>query len=153
MTTTGKLAGLLGNPLGRFILKRRAGAQKFGVLKGFLMPAMRWYIRWHDQGEGDEIRRDAPAVMLFHCPVDEPAGDETCLLAAFHAVLAAETLGLGTCINGMLPPLCNKSAEARAFLELPDGHEVYASLTLGYPKYSFKKSIPRKLTGVRYIGQ
>lgn len=147
----GKLSGLLNNPIGRFMVKRRAGARTFGKLNSFLMPAMRWYIRWHEEGKGDEIRRDAPAVMLFHCPVDEPAGDETCLLSAFHAVLAAETLGLGTCINGMIPPVCNKSPEARAFLELPEGHEVFASLTLGYPRYRFKKTIPRKLTGVKFI--
>ncbi len=30
------------------------------------------------------------------------------------------------------------------YLDLPDGHEVYASLILGYPKYKYNRIPPRE---------
>ncbi len=147
----GKLTGLLNNPIGRYMVKRRAGAKTVEMLQKFVLPAMVWYRRWHEEGEGDEMRRDAPVVMLFHCATDEPEGGTTCWLAAFHTVLAAETLGLGTCLNGMLAAVCNKSEEARELIGLPADQEVHATLTLGYPKHRFARTVPRKLTGVRHI--
>jgi nitroreductase len=146
-----KLEKALGNPIARVIVKRRAGARKFHDLRDFAMPAIHWYLRWRDEGRGDEFRRDSPALLLFHCAVDEPAGDEACLLAAFHAVLAAETLGLGACINGLIPPVCNRWPAARALIGLPANREVFASLTLGYPKFHYRKAVPRRLAEVRYL--
>ena len=146
-----KVAKLLDNPIGRYMVKRRAGAETVAMLRSFVMPAMVWYRRWHEEGVGDEMRRDAPVVMLFHCAPDEPEGEITCQLAAYQVVLLAETLGLGTCINGMLEAVCQKSDEAQEIIGLPEGQVVHAGLTLGYPKYRFTKTVPRKLTGVRYV--
>ncbi len=141
----------LRNPLIHFIMKRKAGVRKVNTLKNFVMPGMRWYIKWFNEENQDELRRDCPVIMLFHCDTTEPAGDEACMLAAFHAILAAETLGIGTCINGLFPPFINKTKKIRQTMEIPDNHEVYAALTLGYPKYKFKKTIPRKLGHVKFI--
>jgi hypothetical protein len=46
---------------------------------------------------------------------------------------------------------CNRSREIRDFLDLQDNREVYASITIGYPKYPFKKTIPREFAEVRYL--
>ncbi len=39
----------------------------------------------------------------------------------------------------------------KKILGLPEDHEVYASITMGYPKYQFKRIIPRQLAAVKYI--
>ncbi|MCP4674681.1 MAG: 4Fe-4S dicluster domain-containing protein [Deltaproteobacteria bacterium] len=147
----GGLEKKLKNPFIHFVMKRKAGERKVHMLENFVMPAMKWYIKWFEEERRDELRRDCQVVMLFHCDTLEPSGDEACMLAAFHAVLAAETLGVGTCINGLFPPFINRTKEIRQTIGLPDNHEVYAALTLGYPKYKFKKTIPRKLGQVRFI--
>jgi nitroreductase/NAD-dependent dihydropyrimidine dehydrogenase PreA subunit len=142
----------LRNPIGRFFVRLKAGARTVGSLEDFVMPGMRWYIRWYREGKSDEILRDCPALMLFHGPLREPMVEQNCTIAAFHAILMAEVLGVGTCFNDLIPPACNRSPEIRNFLGLPEDREVYSSVTLGYPRYRFLRSIPRRLAEVRYLG-
>jgi nitroreductase len=132
-----------------FLRTRSAGVQRVRTLDRFVMPWMHWYIEWYRERRSNEILRDAPAVMLFHSAIDEPVAAENCLIAAFHAILMAEVIGIGTCFNDLIPPACNRSDEIRALLSIPVDWEVYASLTLGYPKYHFKRVPPRGLEGVR----
>ena len=140
-----KLERGLASPIGRFFIRRRMGAHTYDQVRDFVMPGMRWYLRWQREGRSDEIFRDCPALLLFHAATTTPSGDECCVIAAWHAVLAAEALGLGTCVNGLIPPGCNHSPEARALLGLPEGREVYASVTLGHPKYRFHATLKRPL--------
>jgi ferredoxin len=142
----------LRNPIGRFFVRRKAGARVMGTLQDFVMPGMRWYIRWYREGKSDEILRDCPALMLFHGPVSEPMVEQNCTIAAFHAILMAQVLGVGTCFNDLIPPACNRSPEIREFLGLPEDREVHSSVTLGYPRYRFLRTIPRRLAEVRYLG-
>lgn len=145
------LAKALSNPIGRFFVRRSAGPLNYRVLQDFVMPGMHWYIRWRDEGVGDEILRDCPALMLLHTPEFEPTGKENCVVAAWHAVFVAETLGIGTCMNDLIPPACNRSPEIRQMLGLPPDHEVMVSLTVGYPKFKYRKAIARELTSLRYL--
>lgn len=139
------------NPIARLFIKRRAGEKKFRTLREFVMPGMHWYIRWYREGRSNEVLRDCSALMLFHSPVNEPVAAENCLISAFHAVLMAQVLGIGTCFNDIIPPACNRNLEIRNLLDLPDDREVYASITMGYPKYSYKRIPPRKLAEIRYL--
>jgi nitroreductase/NAD-dependent dihydropyrimidine dehydrogenase PreA subunit len=141
----------LKNPIARFMIKQRVGKQMLHTLTSFVMPGMRWYIRWYREGKSNEILRDCPTLMLFHSPVLEPMNEDNCLVAAFHAILLAEVLGIGTCFNHLIPPACNRSNKIRQLLELPKGREIYASITMGFPRYPFKRTIPRQLAEVRYI--
>jgi nitroreductase/NAD-dependent dihydropyrimidine dehydrogenase PreA subunit len=147
----GKLRKGLRSPIARIFIKRRVGARRIAQLERFVLPGFDWYDRWYREGKGDEIRRDSPAVMLFHAAIEEPSGDESCLIAALHAVFMAEALGVGTLINGLIPPACNRTPELRTLLGLPTDHEVYASLCLGYSKYQYRRAIRRRLQEVRYL--
>ena len=146
-----KLERGVNNPIARFFIGKKIGKKTLSTLLDFVMPKMRWYIRWHREGTSDEILRDCPVLMLFHCPVNEPMGADNCNIAAFHAILMAETQGIGTCLNHLIPPACNKSSEIRKLLELPDDREIQASITMGYPRYQFKRVPPRRLAEVRYL--
>lgn len=141
----------LKNPIARFIIKRRVGKAAFSILGNFVMPGMHWYLKWKDQGKGDEILRDCKALMLFHSPVLEPMAQTNCALSAFHGIFMAEILGIGTCFNDLIPPACNRNKEILHFLGVPEDREVYSSLTLGYSKFKYRKIIPRKLAEARYL--
>ena len=148
--------GLL-HPIGRKIvqhkIKRQAGEKNLRALQDFVMPGMHWYIRWYRKGRSNEILRNCPVLMLFHNPIYEPMGEGNCIVSAFHAIMMAHVMGIGTCFNDLIPPACNspRVPEIRKLLNLPDDREVYASLTLGYPKYKFRRIAPRKLAEVRYL--
>ncbi len=141
----------LKNPIARYFIKREKGEKIIRTLQDFVMPGMRWYIRWYREGKSNEILRDCPALMVFHSPIYEPMGSENCLIAAFHAIMMAQVIGIGTCFNDLIPPACNRVPEIRNLLGLPDDREVYASITMGYSKYPFKQIPPRKLAEVRYL--
>lgn len=141
----------LKNPITRFFIKLRIGKQAFSTLGSFVMPGMHWYLKWKEQGLGDEILRDCKALMLFHSPVLEPMAQTNCALSAFHGIFMAEILGVGTCFNDLIPPACNQNKEILNFLGVPEGREVYSSLTLGYSKFKYQKVIPRKLAEARYL--
>ena len=141
----------LKNPIARFFIRRQVGAKKVKMLQDFVMPGMHWYIRWYREEKSNEVLRDCPALMLFHTPIYEPVGSENCLIAAFHAIMMAQVIGIGTCFNDLIPPACNRVPEIRKLLGLPDDREVYAGITMGYSKYQFKRIPPRKLAEVRYL--
>ncbi|MBU2644331.1 nitroreductase family protein [bacterium] len=141
----------LKNPIGRFIVRQRAGKRITKTLQEFVMPGMQWYIKWYQEGKSNEIIRDCAALMLFHSPVTIPMAAENSLIAAFHAILMAETLGIGTCFNDLIPPICHREPDIKRLIGLPDGHEVFASITMGYPKYKFLRTIPRQLASVTTV--
>ena len=146
-----KLGKALANPIARFFIKRKAGAAKLGTLENFVMPGMRWYLRWREEGKGDELSRDAPVLMVFHSPIMAPVADENCLIAATHALFMAQTLGVGGFFNGLFGPAINRDSEMRKILGLSTDREVYACLGLGYGKFKYRKTIPRRLAEVRYL--
>lgn len=80
---------------------------------------------------------NAPIVLMFcgvegesaHSVVDSFSWDEIdTSIALTHAVLEAQSLGLGTCIVGWF----NKQEVHDAF-NLPEGEKVWTLLPLGYP--------------------
>jgi nitroreductase/NAD-dependent dihydropyrimidine dehydrogenase PreA subunit len=146
-----ELEKVLSNPIARFIIRKRKGKKTLGILQSFVMPGMRWYSKWYHEGSSNEILRDCPVLILFYSPKSEPMGEDNCTIAAYHSVLMAELLGVGTCFNHLIPPACNEDVEVRKMLDLPDSSEVYVSLTAGFPKYSYKRTIPRRLASVRYL--
>ncbi|MBW1804597.1 MAG: nitroreductase family protein [Deltaproteobacteria bacterium] len=141
----------LNNPIARFVIKRRVGDKLFYTLRNFVMPGMRWYLKWKKEGLGDEILRDCKALILFHSPALEPMGSTNCAISAFHGIFMAEILGVGTCFNDLIPPACNRSQEIRGFLGLPGDREIYSSVTVGYPRYKYRKVVPKRLAEVRYL--
>jgi nitroreductase/NAD-dependent dihydropyrimidine dehydrogenase PreA subunit len=147
----GKLEKALANPVARFIIKKKKGKKILKTLQTFVMPGMHWYIKWYNEGRSNEILRDCPVLILFYSSNSEPMGEDNCTIAAYHATLMAEVLGVGTCFNHLIPPACNEDPEVKKMLNLPSDCDVYVSLTVGYPKYSFKKTIPRRLAEVRYL--
>jgi nitroreductase/NAD-dependent dihydropyrimidine dehydrogenase PreA subunit len=146
-----KLARMMGSPVMRFFVRRRVSPRTYHTLTDFLMPGLRWYLRWYREGSGDELTRGCPAAMLFHVPRLEVDGDRCCVIAATHAVLMAECLGVGSIYNGLIQEAAERGPELRALLGIPDDHEVCAALSLGYPRIKFKRTIPRSGGAVRYL--
>ena len=146
-----RLGRTLRIPILRQMVGLRVGANAMRMLRRFVMPGVRWYIRWRNEGKGDEISRDCPAFMLFFGPEEEPMVEDNCTLAAFHAILMAEALGVGSCFNHLIPPACNRDRKIRALLGLSKNERVYTCITLGYPAIRFLRAIPRRCSEVRYL--
>lgn len=76
-----------------------------------------------------------------------------CAAATENMILAADSLGIGSCWIGLITFLF-RSEQGEKFmqkLEIPDAYEPYYAITLGYKKYPNPKPQPRRDNTVNYI--
>jgi len=76
-----------------------------------------------------------------------------CAAATENMMLAAESLGIGSCWIGLVTFLfkSKRGAEYAEKLGIPDGYEPYYAITLGYKKYDNAKAPQRRENTVTYI--
>ena len=91
----------------------------------------------------DPILHQAPAVMVFHSAPSPSTPKDDCVIAAQTVVMAAMTMGLGTCYIGLLNYSANSSPPVQEALNLPAGNKPYCVLVLGYPKLKFRRTVDR----------
>jgi nitroreductase/NAD-dependent dihydropyrimidine dehydrogenase PreA subunit len=98
------------------------------------------------------IFRNAPIVMVVHGLRTNFMAHANCSIAVRNMEIMGKTMGLGTCWVGFLSlaaHLAKKKIER--YLKIPDSHSIYGAIMVGYPKFEYKKIIPRKEREVRWI--
>jgi nitroreductase/NAD-dependent dihydropyrimidine dehydrogenase PreA subunit len=138
------------NPIGRAIVRLAAGAENYHSLKHYILDVARHANEIYHDHLGDNYMRGAPVLMLFHGNRWTMSYEENAHLICHHSMLAAVSLGLGTTIIGLIPPIVDRSKVLRERYGIPKDNKVCTSLVLGYPKYKYRRSIRRDLGGVRY---
>lgn len=97
----------------------------------------------------DMVTYDAPLAMYFYgSPYADPADP---LIAATYAMLAGESLGLGTCMLGAIHPMIQNGQKARLFREkhgIRHASREGIFVIFGYPKFKFRKGITRTFASV-----
>lgn len=92
---------------------------------------------------------DAPTVVVFSAPADDPYGHEDAAFAAMNLMLAAYAYGLGTCYIVSAAGINDPQIKAR--LGLPESYEPVGCVTVGYPSQCPDKPAPRREDDVNYI--
>ena len=98
----------------------------------------------------DPILHKAPVLMVFHSAPSPSTPRDDCVIAAQTVVLAAMTMGLGTCYIGLFCFSANSSTPVKDALNIPAGNKVYSVLVMGYPKLKFLKTVDRKPMKVQW---
>lgn len=129
--------------LGRFFMNRA----NYTAMQDFVVPLLELLVERWDQGQ-DVLFYDAPVVLLFHHgPMSDPADAH---IAATYAMLAAESLGLGSCMIGSSAGL-NYDKPLAAKLGIPAGNKAGLALILGHPATApFRRSLRRQLASVTW---
>jgi ferredoxin len=138
------------NPLGRAMVRLMAGAENFGVLKNHVVEVAKFANELYHRDGVDRYMYHAPVLMLFHADRWTMSYEENSHLVCHHAMLAALSLGLGSTIIGLIPPIVDRSKPLRKRYGIPKDNKVCTSLVLGYPKYRYRQGIRRDLAGVQY---
>jgi NAD-dependent dihydropyrimidine dehydrogenase PreA subunit/nitroreductase len=152
-TLVGHYDGILksySNPIGRAFLRLATGPEVFGELRDHVVAAATAANEAYRQDGSDRYMWGAPVLMIFHASRWRPSYRESAHLVCHHAMLAALSLGLGSTIIGMIPPVVQRSGDLRLRYGIPDDNKVLTSLILGYPKFRYRRGIRRALTGVRF---
>lgn len=86
---------------------------------------------------------NAPVVVFIFAAPDAFSPQYDCALAAENMMLAARSLGIGSCWIGFGMPLGSDKATLDE-LKVPEGHKLMAPLIFGYPVKELQTAPPRK---------
>ena len=127
------------------------GKETDELFKGFLKPLFRAYTTDGMDKGVNTINYDAPLAMYFYgSPYCDPADP---IIAATYAMIAAETLGLGTCMLGAVHPFIQNGRKARKFRE---NHNIKCKskeglfVAFGYHESNYKKRIGRTFASIEF---
>jgi ferredoxin len=118
------------------------------MFRGFVKPCFDIFISSMNEGK-NVVTYDAPLVMYFYgSPYTDPADP---IVAATYAMIAGESLGLGTCMLGAIHPLIGYGKKARKFRE-KYGIKYFSReglfVIFGYPSVKYNKGIKRTFASV-----
>ena len=99
----------------------------------------------------DPLFFNAPLILVVHAPILGSTPKDDCCYALFHAVLMAESLGLGSCINGNSVVLARHFPELIDHLGIPRDHRIYACATFGYPRTEYVRLVHRRPAKARWL--
>ena len=83
--------------------------------------------------KGTSLFYDAPVLIIILGNKNAPTSDFDCAMAAQNMMLAAHSMGIGSCwIGGLLPALMDEKILKE--IGAPQGYKAVAPLIFGYPK-------------------
>lgn len=119
------------------------GKNNDAMFRDFVRPVFNTYTRNMEEGL-NLVNYDAPLTLYFYAtPFADPADP---IVAATHAMIAGQALGLGTCMLGAIHPLIQNGRRAKKFRE---EHGIRFKsreglfVIFGYPAVKYKMGINR----------
>lgn len=128
---------------------RLMGKEAYQVMKSFGNPLVKFMVETRKKNE-NYLLYDAPLALYFSSsPYADPADP---YIPATYAMLAAESLGLGSCMIGSVHPMIQYGAKKlKQKWNLPAKSPSGIIVIFGYPKYRFKSGIKRSFAKVSYF--
>jgi nitroreductase/Pyruvate/2-oxoacid:ferredoxin oxidoreductase delta subunit len=104
---------------------------------------------WEKSGR-DRLFHGATAVILIGSKPGASCPKEDALLATQNILLAAHSMGLGTCLIGFAVEAMKRDVTIKKYLGIPDNERVYSVIALGYPDEKYQRTAGRKKYTLRY---
>ncbi len=121
------------------------------LFRNFVKQMMDIFITSKEKGE-DMVTYDAPAAFYFYgSPLSDPADP---IIAATYAMLAAESLGLGTTMLGGVHPFIQNGGAAEKFRKsqgIRYKSREGLMVIVGYPAIKYKMGINRTFAHVDFM--
>ncbi len=99
----------------------------------------------------DRLFHGAHAAIVLGAKRGGSLPKEDALLATQNILLAAHSMGLGTCLIGMAVEAIKRDQSIAKFLGIPDIETTYAIIALGWPDEQYRIQAGRKKTLLRYF--
>lgn len=118
-----------------------------------LMNSKNDYFKEFATNEKYDVFYNAPTIIVISGEKTALVPQIDCAAATENMMLAAESLGIGTCWIGLVTFLfkSKRCKEYNVLLEIPKNYEPYYAITLGYKKYDNPKPQSRRENTVNYI--
>lgn len=140
--------GWMFSPLATTLLRPFLGKENTVMFRDFIGPAIQEYKRRDATGK-DWFFYDAPAALYFYGTAYNDPADA--YIPAALAMVAAESLGLGTCLLGFPGFVFQYNRKIRQRYALPKKIQPGIVLIFGYSKYPVHHAVKRRFRDVRYF--
>jgi nitroreductase/NAD-dependent dihydropyrimidine dehydrogenase PreA subunit len=138
----------LGDSIGQNLAKTQIGEE---MVKQFIPYHHIIKNRRNNNQLAGMIFRNAPVVIVIHGLRTNLLARANCWIAARNMEIMAKTMGLGTCLAGFLSIAAHFAKEIAKYLEIPESHNIYSAIMVGYPKHEYRKTVPRRERQVRWM--
>ena len=154
----------LGTEIARFFQKLNSMAEKSWIrffLRAFSSKDLELYYRRYyktvreglrlwDCDRVDTLFHGATGAIIVGGKKSASSPREDGLLASQNILLAAHSVGLGSCMIGFAVEAICRDKKIRQMLEIPDDESVYSVIALGYPAEKYHRAAFRKQIVPRY---
>ena len=103
---------------------------------------------WHESGR-DRLFHGSPAAIVIGSGPGASCPAEDALLATQNILLAAHSMGLGTCLIGYAVAAMKQDPSIQQSLGIPAEEQIYAVIALGYPDEAYCWIAGRKKVTLR----
>lgn len=96
----------------------------------------------------------APTIIVVSGKTDNMMPEVDCAAATQNMLLAAESLDIGACWNGIVSMLFNNAEAVKKYeskLQIPEGFKPYYAIALGYKEVRMTNAPARRENTVQYI--
>jgi len=105
---------------------------------------------WHGSGN-DPLFHGSTAAILVGSKPGASCPAEDALLATQNILLAAHSMGLGSCLIGYAVAAMKKDPSIQRSIGIPAEEEIHAVIALGYPDEAYQRITGRKKVTPRYF--
>ena len=102
-----------------------------------------------EETKKDKLFFNAPAIILMGCKPGASTPAEDALLASQNILLAAHTMGLGTCLIGFATAALKRDRSIQQRLGIPKDETIYAVIALGMTDDTYLRVTRRKAATTR----
>jgi len=100
---------------------------------------------------GEEFWRWNGELIIIHAAKKTFTLIQDCSVAASNIMLAAESLGLGTCSLGIATVAINEFENVAKVIQIPQNHVVGYTLAVGFPRVKYYRIPPRRSAKVKWL--
>ncbi|HPC41287.1 MAG TPA: nitroreductase family protein [Spirochaetota bacterium] len=135
------------NPVVMALLRPFMKKADIEAFRDFILPATKMMIKERKR-KTDLLFYGAPCVLLFHqSPYADPVDGH---IACTYAMIAAESLGLGTCMIGTVAFALEREKKLKEKWGIPAENKVALAMILGYPAFRYTRGIKRTFASIIY---
>jgi nitroreductase/NAD-dependent dihydropyrimidine dehydrogenase PreA subunit len=134
----------------RLLLKLMGKGELDAYYHGYYRKVKEGLEEWYGSGK-DRLFHGSTAVMIIGSKPGASCPAEDALLATQNILLAAHSMGLGSCLIGFAVTAMKKDPSIQRSVGIPAEEEIHAVIALGYPDEVYQRVAGRKKVTPRYF--
>ncbi len=134
----------------RMFLKLIGKGELDAYYRGYYRKVKEALEQWHGSGK-DRLFHNSTAAIIVGSKPGASCPAEDALLATQNILLAAHSMGLGSCLIGYAVAAIKKDPSIQKSVGIPSEEEIHAVIALGYPDEVYQRIAGRKKVTPRYF--